>query len=192
MDGIFGSLIKLFKKPREQEPICRPKKVEIKTEPDEPVILGWQMTWFAFKNVRLESITGIIGITELQPANWSSGVVAADNYPSKMVFISPPLDGWTLVSGVCLPMFSEPKRKREIGKTILKKISKECDEAQYFAMWSKIMYYAWAKARNGEIIRHVEYFDDFINQGELTPEEKEEMRRRQMKLLQIIEKNKSK
>ena len=55
-----------------------------------------------------DAVVEVLGLKDPTPGNWSSGLQAADAYPSDYVFVTPPVDGWVLAVGVGLPDPSDP------------------------------------------------------------------------------------
>jgi hypothetical protein len=125
------------------------------------------------------AVAKVFGAVDLQPANWRSGIEAARQYRSPdegtfPVFISPPINGWTLVVGKSFPGPAEPETEdgREFRRR-LRELASHFDDVQFFGSSRVVAYYAWARARAGTIER-IFYFVDgptLVSEGEQTPEE---------------------
>ena len=86
--------------------------------------------------------------------------------PEKPVFISPPVNGWTLVLGGL--SFSADSQERIGGiRRRLCELSNRFGEAQYFGSYRVVGYVAWYKASNGEVERGLSLADGtvFANEG---------------------------
>lgn len=123
--------------------------------PDTPVSFGYKMVWFAVRTTDAHRVAAALGLRQPQPCNWKTGVDRA--YAGEDVFITPPVDGWTMALG--FPLSGE---EAEIAVR-LEALSREFAEAQYFGTHRVSEYHGWARSVNGKIIRHYAYVGD---QGE--------------------------
>lgn len=128
-----------------------PRRVRMDDAPDKPRAFGSEMSWLAVKTDDAGHLATVLGLGDLSVANWNSGVGAI--YDLKLadafVFISPPVEGWTFVAGVSLPL---PQGGAFVDKAapLLTRVAREFSNVQYFAAFPIIDFYAWARFENGE------------------------------------------
>jgi hypothetical protein len=119
--------------------------------PDRPRAFGSEMSWLAVETDDAGRLAAVLGLEDLSVANWNSGIGAI--YDPKLsdtfVFISPPVEGWTFVAGVSLPM---PQGGGFVDKAapLLARVAREFSNVQYFAAFPIIDFYAWARFENGQ------------------------------------------
>ncbi|WP_053368546.1 hypothetical protein [Bacillus sp. FJAT-27245] len=139
-------------------------------KPDMPVGFGYKSQWFVIKAENTDEVAKDLNLTNIQPANWSTGIEGAyDGY----YFVAPPVRGWTIVANSLMPDMTDPTDENPL-KTI-QHLSKKYGEAYYFGTHRVVDYHAWGRAKNGEIIRAYGYLGEsdevLINKGEFTSEE---------------------
>ena len=73
--------------------------------PDKPEPFGFKILWFALKTSDPAVVVDAFELREATPANWESGLAAVYESARKdaWVFVSPPIGGWVLIVGGCLP-----------------------------------------------------------------------------------------
>lgn len=151
-------------------------RVVFDLEPDAPAPFGYRMAWLAIRTRDTGAVLYALGLTEgAEPANWSSGLGAV--YDPKLgetlAFVSPPVNGWTLVVSPSLP---SPASRRFVDKSLplLLGLSERFVEVQYFAGFPDIDFYAWARVIEGRLIRAFAINDEGTvwNKGRPTAEEK--------------------
>ncbi|QDU78144.1 hypothetical protein Pan97_52260 [Bremerella volcania] len=139
-------------------------------EPDDPFGFGYKNTWWAVPSVDMQAVVTAFGLQNSQPANWRSGIA---NAYDRSVFVTPAVDGWTLVTGFELPPSNNDVR-REVAQP-LEELSQTFGEAQVFSTHRIVDYHVWAKAVQGKLIRGYGYLGEsgetLWNAGDLTPEE---------------------
>jgi hypothetical protein len=123
---------------------------------DQPVSFGYKCMWFAIKSVHTEELIKILGLSNIRPCNWNIGIEKA--YENS-VYITPPINGWTLACGRGLP-HGDTKEGIEFVKSILQKLSKEYGEAQFFCTHRVTEYHCWIKAVEGNIERVYSYLGE--------------------------------
>ena len=106
--------------------------------PDNPISFGYKISWYAVKTSDNLAIKRLIkpNIRTMQ-CSWQE---AMTNYYG---FISPPINGWTLLI------------KKDFDQNLLEKLSKMFGEAQFFGSHRISDYYEYVKAIDGNIVRHV-------------------------------------
>ncbi|MBN9247702.1 MAG: hypothetical protein J0I81_09690 [Hyphomicrobium sp.] len=124
--------------------------VRLANAPDQPRAFGRDMAWLAIQTEDSDAVAAALGLTGLRPANWDSGIGAIydPEVSDGLVFISPPVRGWTIVAGESLPL---PAGSPFIDKTtpLLRHLGKQFRSVQYFASFPIIDFYAWARVDKG-------------------------------------------
>lgn len=150
-------------------------RVVFDQSPDAPKAFGYSMSWLAIRTTAVDDVIAILGLEDVEAANWNSGVgtIYAPDLSDSYVFISPPAGGWTFVAGVALP---HPAGHSFIDKLtpLLARLSSEFKDVQYFAGFPVIDFYAWARLEKGKFVRAFAIGDEGViwDRGRLTPEEK--------------------
>lgn len=112
------------------------------------------MSWLAVKTDDAGRLAAVLGLGDLSVANWSSGLGAVYDFElsDTLVFVSPPVEGWTFVAGVSLPL---PQGGAFVDKAaaLLARVAREFRSVQYFATFPIIDFYAWARFENGRPVR---------------------------------------
>jgi len=135
-------------------PRLLPHRVRMDDAPDRPRAFGSEMSWLAVKTDDAGYLATVLGLGDLSVANWNSGIGAI--YDLKLadtfVFISPPVEGWTFVAGVSLPL---PQGGSFVDKAapLLARVAREFSSVQYFATFPIIDLYAWVRFEYGQPIR---------------------------------------
>ena len=102
--------------------------------PDLPQAFGYKCAWLAIRSASVLEVTGALRLSHTEAANWATGLEQA--YAGQM-FVSPAVGKWVLA----------------ISTRLLTKLSQRFGEAQYFGTHGVVEYQAWAKARQGQIVR---------------------------------------
>lgn len=149
-----------------------PPKLEISDIPDYPKPFGYKCQWIVVKTKDTGAIVKHLNLVNIQSANWSTGIAGA--YEG-LFFVSPPLNGWTLIVNSLMPAITNASEKEPLS--IIVELSEIYGEAYYFGTHRIVEYHAWAKASKGILTRAYcfigESGETLINQGTLTPEEVE-------------------
>jgi hypothetical protein len=139
---------------------------------DQPVSFGYKCMWFAIKSVHTEELIKTLNLSNIRPCNWQMGIEKA--YENS-VYITPPINGWTLACGRGLP-HGDTKEGIEYVKNILQNLSEDYGEAQFFCTHRVTEYHCWIKAVEGDIQRVYSYLgeanENIIIEGEATEFEK--------------------
>ncbi|CAA2141941.1 hypothetical protein [Hyphomicrobium sp. ghe19] len=150
--------------------------VRLANAPDQPRAFGRDMAWLAIQTDDSDAVAAALGLTGLRPANWDSGIGAIydPEVSAGLLFISPPVRGWTIVAGEALPV---PAGSPFIDKMtpLLKHLGKQFRNVQYFASFPIIDFYAWARADKGRPKRAFAIGEAGIvwDLGKPTPEERQ-------------------
>jgi len=144
--------------------------IQFDTNPDVPVSFGYKCQWFVIKTSNTQAVINALKLKNVQVSNWRAGVEGAyEGY----YFVSPPINEWTFVINSVMPVLSGVEAPSPI--TVIADLSSEFGEAYYFGTHRVVEYHAWAKARNGELVRAYGYLGEsgetIVNQGEVSKEE---------------------
>ena len=124
--------------------------VQLTNAPDQPRAFGRGMAWLAIQTEDSDAVATALGLSGLRPANWTSGVGAIYDaeVSGGLLFISPPVKGWTFVAGESLPL---PAGHPFIDKMtpLLTRLGKQFPAVRYFAAFPIIDFYAWARVDKG-------------------------------------------
>ena len=124
--------------------------------PDQPISFGYKCMWFAIKSAHTEELVKILNLIDIRPCNWQMGIEKA--YENS-VFITPPINDWTIACGRGLP-HGDTKEGIEKVKDILKHLSKEYGEAQFFCTHRVVELHCWIRAVEGNIQRVYSYLGE--------------------------------
>ncbi len=153
--------------------------------PDLPEGFGFKTSWFAVKTQEPMRVAETLGLKDLQPANWASGIAAAYSFNNKpngdrYVFISPPVKGWVLMVSLALPYPDRRSQGRNADidgqfNSMFGALVKSFDEVQFFGSYRVVGFEAWARAKGGEIERLFCFSDGDVyeNTGPQTSVEKQ-------------------
>lgn len=135
-----------------------------------PVSFGYKSSWLVVKKRVPRSVARALGLTDVQPSDWTAGMRAADE---GRTFVSPPVDGWTFVLGSGFPHAGDAA-----WLPFLADLSRTLGDVQYFGTHRVSSYQAWARAKGGNIIRAYGYGDGETlgDVGEVTKGEVEAQR----------------
>lgn len=149
-----------------------PKEMKFDSNPDLPVEFGYKCQWFTVKTNDTQAVLDAMKLKNIQIANWRTGIEGAyEGY----YFISPPINGWTLVINSIMPDLCGIESSNPLA--VISDLSLSFGEAYYFGTNRVVEYHAWAKSTNGKLIRAYGYLGEtgetIINEGEISNEELE-------------------
>lgn len=105
----------------------------------------WPDAWLAVKSRNVFAVQRALSLHKIQPCSWIEGFSSAD-----MLFISPPVKGWILVTGADLP---KPRQDVDACFRFVLDLSRKLGQVQFFSANHALHYHAWVKAQNGRIVR---------------------------------------
>ena len=144
--------------------------VPLDPTPDSPIQFGYKNSWLAIQAPTTEAVAEAAGISDLRPANWRTGILAASE---SGVFLTPPVSGWVLIVGYSLPDL-DPDR-RDDWESLLRPLAARFRQVCYFGTQRVVGYNAWAKFADGQLVRALAYVGErgeiLVNEGTPTPEE---------------------
>lgn len=127
-------------------PRCIPHHIRLSEAADAPRAFGTDMAWLAIRSEDASAVAAALGLTRIRAANWTSGIGAIydSEISGSLVFITPPVKGWTLVAGESLPI---PSGAGFVDKMtpLLQRLATQFPSVQYFAAFPIIDFYAWVR-----------------------------------------------
>jgi len=159
----MGLFDKLFRK-KQKENSSNPIRIDV--TPDYPIPFGYKTAWYAIKDITPQAVIEKLDLDIVCESNWESGFEHI--YVSGDVFVSPAIGGYILVIGLI-------GLGRNADHDMVKEHSRLFNEFYYFGSHTVADYYAWAKFKNGNLIRAYAFIGDagelFWNEGSITSEE---------------------
>ena len=152
-----------------------PAEIHFNARPDQPCAFGYGMAWLAIRTRSPLAVVEALRLVEPVPCNWDSGIGAVydDWLGASYVFVTPPVGDWTFVVGLPLP---HPVGRGFVDKCtpLLVDLGGRFAEVQYFFSYPPIDFYAWARVRDGRLVRAFAVTDEGIvwNKGRATKEER--------------------
>ncbi len=147
-------------------------QLKAQSNPDIPVGFGYKIMWIAVKIDNQEIVAQTIGLKKTKPSNWKTGI---DKAYEDAIFITPPIDNWTLIVGMGLPT-GDSKESIDQVSDLLNRLSKQFGEAQFFCTHRVVEYHCWIKSTNGKIDRIYSYLgesgENIVIKGQPTEIEK--------------------
>lgn len=121
---------------------------------------GYKNAWLAVQGGSADEIIAALGLRDRGDIGWNAGLDHAYEYIypgyGRYLFITPPIDGWTLCVSLRLFEFSEG-RSGAFSK-LATRLSRDLNTTvQYFATHRVVDAHVWALAQNGELIRAFSY-----------------------------------
>jgi len=156
-------------------PRVREERLIFGVQPDRPVAFGYKMAWLAIRTRDTQRVVDAIGLVGAQPCNWESGVgtVYDGNLGETHMFVSPAVEGWTFVIGLSLP---HPVSRVFVDKCtpLLLDLGEHFPDVQYFFTYPLIDFFAWARIKDGRLLRAFAIGDEGVvwNKGRATREER--------------------
>lgn len=159
--------------------------IRIKLIDDLPVpITGCFLSWIAVEASDQHQVMDFFGLTPTWPATFALGIAAADADGHRRddearhlarVFVTPPVDGWTLLVGPWCSLIAEGRRDEILGLCV--RASATFGKAQAYWYGERGDGSAWLVAENGTLIRRGantgEALDEEIGLGAPVPYEAE-------------------
>lgn len=132
-----------------------PPVVRFDPTPDRPRTFSGETSWIALRTTDSAHVLAALGIEHAEPANWASGLSAVfdDQLMENYVFVSPPIDGWTLVVSRGLPVPLNSRRLKDMCTPLVQSLGGRFLECQYFASYRSLDLYAWLRMASGDWLR---------------------------------------
>ncbi|GDY22916.1 hypothetical protein LBMAG56_42630 [Verrucomicrobiota bacterium] len=110
-------------------------------------IFGGPARWLAIRSSNTPLIQSALRLRHVQPCTWEEGFATARE---RRLFVTPPVEGWTLVFGGALP---EAREDIDACYRFLLALSHKLGQVQYFTMDRALNHHGWAWAEGGKIVR---------------------------------------
>ncbi len=125
-----------------------------------PQGFGYKTGWLAVRTDNAEQVARALRIEDLRRESWANGVRAAYGEPSiDSALITPPIDGWVLVSGQSLAFLSD--HFDNVLRPLMVKLSAELKtEVQAFATHRVVEAHFWARTTQGSLERAYSYIGE--------------------------------
>lgn len=122
--------------------------------------------WLAVRSGHAAHVREILGLAALiEP--WSEALSRA---AERRFFVSGPVSGWTFVVGAALP---DPAQDIDALYRFLSRTSRHLGEVQFFSMDRVVGHHAWARLRDGHVLRGYAWAGTTEwNEGRTTSEER--------------------
>lgn len=122
--------------------------------------------WLAIRGAHPAAIQTALGLRNPRPCSWEEGMHSALEH---RLFISPSVNGWTLVMGTDLP---DPADDSDRSFHFLTRLSRELGEVQFFSMNRMLGQHAWVLMQDGQVSRAYAHAGETLwNEGDLTEAE---------------------
>ena len=123
--------------------------------------------WLAIRSSNTAYLREMLILGPEECPRWSEALVRAGE---RRVFVSPPLNGWTLVIGAAIP---DPASDIDQLYRYLTHVSRMVGEVQFFAANRVLNHHAWASLREGEVVRAYAWASETLwNQGDTSLDER--------------------
>ncbi len=131
-------------------------------------LFGQPCRWLAIKANHLSTVQDALHLSAPMPCSWEEGLIEAREHK---LFISPPISGWVLVVGSCLP---DPTEDVDKCYRFLTDLSRKLGHVQFFSANRVLNHHAWALIDKGRVFRAYAWAGETLwNQGQATAAEKD-------------------
>ncbi|HWI60977.1 MAG TPA: hypothetical protein VNT75_03985 [Symbiobacteriaceae bacterium] len=136
-----------------------------------PAPFGYKMGWIAIRTEDSGKVAEALGLHDVMPATWETGVSAAYNR-ERHVFVTPPVNGWIIAVGWPLMVSGHTLDPLH---SLLRRLSTSFGEVQAFGTHRVTEFHYWSMVTGGRIRRAYAFAGDegrvLLNVGRLTPGE---------------------
>lgn len=132
-----------------------------------PLALPLPPRWLAIRSVNTHFIRETLGVDQPSGMSWSESLIRARE---RTYFVSPPLDGWTLVIGAAIP---DPALDVDLSFRFLTDLSRTVGEVHCYAADRILNFHTWACLRDGRVTRAYAWAGEALwNEGRTTLDER--------------------
>jgi hypothetical protein len=122
--------------------------------------------WLAIRSATPEAVQTALGLGRCAPCSWSEGMTGEHEF-----FISPPVHGWVIVTGLGLP---HPADDVDAVFLFLVALSRKLGHVEYFYAERMLHQHAWARVDDGCVTRAYAWIGEPVwDQGARTVSELE-------------------
>lgn len=125
--------------------LAAPAPAELSAAPS--AIFGGPARWLAIRSSNTPLIQAALRLRQVQACTWAEGFALARE---RRLFVTPPVDGWTLVFGGAVP---EAREDIDACYRFLLALSHKLGQVQYFTIDRALNHHGWARAEGGKIVR---------------------------------------
>jgi hypothetical protein len=123
--------------------------------------------WMAIRSSNTHLVRELLGVSEEVAVPWSE---ALSRSREAFLFVSGPVDGWTLVVGGRLP---DPVQDVDALFRLLNRLSRELGEVHFYSADRVLQFHTWARLDDGRVSRAYSWAGETLwNEGRLTLEER--------------------
>jgi hypothetical protein len=123
--------------------------------------------WVLVRTSNTSLLRSILGVTDDPQPHWGD---ALSRIRERRLFVSAPVDGWTLVIGAGIP---DPVTDVDQTYRFLVDLSRDIGEVQFYQVDRVLNFHAWARLREGRVARGYVWAGQTLwNEGRMTLEER--------------------
>lgn len=119
----------------------------------KPIPFGIKCIWLAVKTNNHHAVCGAMPLKEVEKTDWVQGILRSHEGE---IFVTPAIEGWTLVKGWGLPL---PDCQKEEVHRLLNTLSIQFEEAYLFGNHRVSSSVVWIKSVHGVILREFVFGD---------------------------------
>ena len=123
---------------------------------------GYNCTWLAIHTEDHHKLAKALDLTDAKSVTWDEGVRTVYDSDDR-VLVTPPIRGWTFVVGPMAlpgPPVGPDDLPRDRCLPLLKRLGRDYGDVQYFASHHVVEFHAWARVKNGQVIRAYSFCGD--------------------------------
>jgi hypothetical protein len=142
---------------------------------DQVQPFGYKGAWLAVRGKTAKEVAAALRLTGTRESTWAEGIAAAyesakGSYYSRSVFITPPIDGWTLALSTAFFAHLGDGEDPDLSAWVRRLSAELHTEVQFFATYRVSDGHAWALARDGKLVRAYCVFDGetLVDEGKRT------------------------
>ena len=127
-----------------------------------PSNFGYKTAWFAIRTIDTNAVAAAFDLRNAAPASWDYGINYAYGPRTSAIFVTPPVNGWTLVMG-------EPVMLGEMSQRMdqATRLSLQFREVQFYGSHRVSDVYVWGRAVKGKLVRF--FAEEDGNRREIGP-----------------------
>ena len=148
--------------------------LDLDTNRDQPISFGYKNAWLAIKTDDTARVAEALGLAEVQPANWRTGLHTSYEQYETHVFVTPPVEDWVFVVGIALPDIGDSERPDKCTP-LLENLGQTFDPVSFFGTHRVVGFHAWARVDQGMVSRAYAYLGErgetIWDRGQKTKEE---------------------
>lgn len=103
--------------------------------------------WLAIRSSNTSHLRTLLGLAEEPSTPWAD---ALGHCRERVLFLSPPVNGWSLVIGGGLP---DPVHDIDRCHRLVTQLSSEIGDVQFYAVDRVLNHHTWARTRDGAVVR---------------------------------------